>query len=156
MYFNKYRKSKKGFILVYTLLITSICFITSLGCFKMELLKRDNNINFKKEINKLDLVQRDREYLLTDLDSYIYANLQDINCENIKNLFLNQSEKHFYFESSYIKYLNNMNSFYLCFYFNGSFYREELYKYNVSDGNVFYIPTEYSYKQGVLENWIEY
>jgi len=137
---------------VYTLLITSICIITTLACFKMQILKRDNNIRLKKDINKLDLVQKYREYLLTDMDCFIYSNLQDISLDNIKKLFLNQGEKQIYYENSYIRYFKNKDAFYLCFYCNGRFYKEELYKYNVSDGNVSYITIGYSYKQGALEN----
>lgn len=150
MHLYKYRKSKNGFILVYTLLIASICIVSALACFKLQILIRDNNIKRGKDFSKIDIVQRDREYLLTDIDSYIYSNLSGISCSNIKALMLIYGEKKKYYGNSYIKYLAGKDAFYLCFYINGRFYREELYKYSVMDENVIYIPVEYSYKEGVV------
>jgi len=131
-------------------LITSICIISALGCFKLQILKRENNIRVGKGLSRTDVVQRDREYLITGMDKYIYSNLNDISSENIKNLLNSYEKQKNYYGSSYIIYITEKDAFYLCFYSNGRFYREELYKYNVAEGKVFYVPVGYSYKEGVL------
>ena len=150
MYLSKYRKSKNGFILVYTLLIAGICTTSALGGLKLQISIRDNNIKKIKELKKEDVVQRDREYLLTYIDSYINKNLSDISCSTIKVFMLTYGEQKFFYGNSYIKYIQEKDAFYLCIYKDGTFCREELYKYSVVAEKIRYIPVAHSYKEGVV------
>lgn len=149
MYFTTIIRSKKGFILVYTLMIASLCITAALGAFKMGCLKRNNNINFANKIEKEDYIQRDREYLLTDIDSFIYCNAASINVQCIKELLTKETYKSWQ-DKSYIMYLADKDAFYLCYYVNGNFLMEELYNYTVENGELYYSFLKYSYKQGVL------
>ena len=150
MYLLRYKKSKNGFILVYTILITGICIISALACFKLQILIRDNNINRIKELSKVDMAQRDIEYLLTDIDNYINSNISAISCSKVKALMLLYGEQKKYYGNSYIKYLPQKDTFYLCIYKNGTFCKEELFQYSVIEGKIIYIPVRRSYKEGVV------
>ncbi|MGE5627475.1 MAG: hypothetical protein ACM3X7_05070 [Solirubrobacterales bacterium] len=130
-------------------MIASLCITAALGAFKMECLKRNNNINFVKKIEKTDNIQKDREYLIADMDSFIYSNAANINAECIKELLTKGNHKSWQ-DKSYMVYNKDKDVFYLCYYVNGIFLMEEILNYTIENGEIYYTPLKFSYKQGVL------
>ncbi len=150
MHLYKYGKSREGFILVYTVLITALCITAALGCFRLQCLKRTSNIKLQQDISRVDPVQRDREMLLTEMDNYICSNIDILTNDNIKNYFTINGEHKSFYDQSYIMYIKDKDRFYLCLFKNGSFSREELYNYTGTGENIFYSPLKYSWIQGRL------
>lgn len=118
--------------------------MAALGVFKMQCLKRNNIIYLKNDIGREDTIQRDREYLLAELNNYIISNEK----EDIKELLLKGYT--FSYSSSTITYIPVKDSFYLLFYKDGRFIKEELYKYSIINGSIYYGKMESSFKQGVV------
>jgi len=143
-------KKRRGFVLIYTLLIASLCSATAIACFRLQMLRRDNNISYKKLVQKIDYVQKDREKLLTDIDSIIYSRLTEISCQQISELFHNESSFKVYSGGSSAEYIAVLDAFYLCYYIDGKFNLEELYRYEFRERGVVYIPVAFSYKKGMV------
>jgi len=143
-------KKRRGFVLLYTLLIVSLCSATAIACFRLQMMKRDNNISYKKLVQKIDYVQRDREILLTDIDSFIYSRLTEISCQQISELFRSESSFKVYFGGSSAEYIAVLDAFYICYFIDGKFSMEELYRYEFSERGVVYTPIAFSYKKGMV------
>ncbi|MBP1743588.1 MAG: hypothetical protein H6Q58_566 [Firmicutes bacterium] len=141
---------RRGFVLVYTILIASLCCAAAVACFRLEILSRDNNIAWLKLMQKTDFVQKDREYLLTDIDAFITSGTREPGCEDIRELFLNESGFRSCSGESSAVYLAAKDAFYLCYYSGGKFVMEELYRYSCGEKGVVYIPAEFSYKKGIV------
>lgn len=137
-------------MLIYTLLIASLCSAAAISCFRLQMMRRDNNISYKKLVQKIDYVQKDREKLLTDIDSFIYSRLTQISCQQISELFHNESSFKVYCGGSSAEYIAALDAFYLCYYNNGKFNLEELYRYDFSERGVVYTPVAFSYKKGMV------
>jgi len=113
-------------------------------------MKRDNNISYKKLVQKMDYVQRDRENLLTEIDGLIYLRLTELSRQQISELFHNESSFKVYCGGSSAEYIAVLDAFYLCYYIDGKFSLEELYRYDFSERGVVYIPVAFSYKKGMV------
>lgn len=150
MYNAKNRKSN-GFVMLYTIIIGSICAISALTCFNMQVLKRDSNISLSCAVEKQDLTQRDREYLLTNLNEYIESNCsKPFDEETIKLLFAEQEDFMVSYESSSLEYSEIKDAFYISYYYDGKFYKEELCGYKTTENSVEFYISGFSYKKGVL------
>jgi hypothetical protein len=144
-------EKRRGFVLVYTILIASLCSAAALACFRLQILRRDNNISYIKQVQRIDYVQRDRENLLTDIDSFIYSRLTEMSCQQIKELFRNESLFKIYCGGSSAEYIAVLDAFYLCYYIDGKFSLEELYRYDFGEKGVVYTPVAFSYKKGTVK-----
>lgn len=148
----RFRKSKsKGYTLIYVLIINSLCLSIVFGCYKMEFLKRENSIKMKKNILKVDKLQKYREYLLTELDENIYGNVNNITEEEIKNYLSSADGFSLIYDQCCIKYVKDKNYFLVQYYINNKFYKEEFYQYKVNDSSIIYGCIDYSYTKGVLK-----
>lgn len=145
------RESKrKGFTLIYVLFIGSVCIFISIICFKISFLQRSNTLKMKEYCCKVEPVQKTREYMLTDLNSLIYKNCTNMNDDSVKKYLSSISGNIVNYGYSHLKYNNTTNSFILVYYLGKKFYKEELYKYNIKNGNVFFNCLDYSFKEGEL------
>jgi hypothetical protein len=149
MHHSKSEK-RKGFVLVYTLLITALCSAAAVACFRLQMLRRDNNISYIKMVQRIDYIQRDREILLTGIDSFIYSRLTEISCQQIRELLRNESSFKVYCGGSSAEYNEVLDAFYLCYYSGGKFSLEELYRYDLGERGVVYTPVKFSYKKGAV------
>jgi len=149
MYNAKYKKNS-GFVLIYTVLIASLCALSALACFNMQVMKRDANIKSSRLLQKEDYVQRDREYLLTALDSYIDINFYESGSEDIRGFFTNLYGFQIVYGNSTLVYYDAKDSFYLCYNVEGKFYREELIGHVVASEGIEFFVSEFSYRKGAL------
>src|SRR5659263_319273 len=86
MYKNK--KVKKGYILLYVLLIGTICIIMLLYCVNLEASELKNLNSIKNFKIKAELYVENKEFLLTDLTSNIYTKFgASSDKEGIKNYY---------------------------------------------------------------------
>lgn len=147
----RFRKGKnKGYILIYVLIISSLCLSIVFGCYKMEFLRRENSIKMKKNALKVDKTQKCKEYLLTELDEYIYENVNNVTEEDIKNYFSAVNGFSLTYEQCCVKYNKDKNYFLVEYYINNKFYKEEFYQYKVNGTSIIYGCIDYSYAKGVL------
>lgn len=136
--YNAICGKRRGFVLVYTLLIAALCSSAAIACFRLQILSRDNNIASLKLMQRNDSVQRDREYLLTAADDFIHAGITEPGgFQAISG------------ESS-AEYLPDKDAFYLCYRSGGKFVMEELYRYSSGEKGIIYFPAAFSYKQGTV------
>ena len=141
-------RKRRGFVLVYTLLIASLCSAAAIACFRLQIQSRDNNVASLKLLQRTNIVQRDREYLLTAANDFIYEGNSEPGCAEIRELF--QSGNGFKASSgeSNAEYIPAKDALYLCYYRGGKFVMEELYRYSTGEKGVVYIPAAFSYKKG--------
>lgn len=151
MFRTRERKSKKGFILVYVLFACSLCFLIVLGVYKMEVLIRNNDLKLQQNTMKVDIIQKPREFLLTQLDENIYESVSYISEEGVKEFFNTTTSTAIKYDDNLIKYINDSNCFLAEYYINHKFYKEELYEYKIINGSIFYGCIDYSYKKGGIK-----
>lgn len=151
MFSIRKKKNRSGFILVYVLFIGSICLSIAASCYKTEYLIRKNSLNFQKYSLKVNGIQKQKEYLLTQLDQYIYKNINDITEDEIKKYFQDAQSFSLSYEQCYVTYFNSRNCFLLVYYLNNKFYKEELYEYKVVGDSVNYGCIDYSFKKGDIK-----
>jgi hypothetical protein len=144
------RGKRRGFVLVYTLLIASLCSAAAIACFRLQIQSRDNNVASAKLMQRTDSVQRDREYLLTAVDDYIYAGMSEQGCAEIRELFQSGNGFKALSGESTAEYILAKDALYLCYYRGGKFVMEELYRYSSGEKGVVYIPAAFSYKKGIV------
>ncbi len=144
------RGKRRGFVLVYTLLIASLCSAAALASFRLQIQSRDNNVASVKNMQRTDSVQRDREYLLTAADDFIYAGTAEQGSEEIRELLQSGSGFKTSYGGSTAEYLPAKDAFYLSYYSGGKFVMEELYRYSSGEKGVVYSPAGFSFKKGTM------
>lgn len=117
----------------------------------MEFLIKENSIKLQKNILKVDKSQKSKEYLLTELDEYIYVNVKDITEEDIKKFFSSLNDFTLIYEESCIKYNKEKDCFLIQYSINHKFYKEEFYEYKVNDAFITYGCIDYSFREGELK-----
>ncbi|MHC1721127.1 MAG: hypothetical protein AB9844_10770 [Clostridiaceae bacterium] len=148
--YNVKHKKNCGFILIYTVIIASLCAAAALACFNMQVMKRDGNIKSYGLLHKQDYVQRDREYLLTDLDNFIDLNFIDSGSTEGMVFFANLNDFQIVFGNSTLEYYDTKDSFYICYYIDGKFFMEELCRYVFTNEGIELFISEFSYRKGEL------
>ncbi|NFN87393.1 hypothetical protein FDF31_11310 [Clostridium sporogenes] len=145
--FNK-KGIKKGYILLYALLMGGLCMFSSLFILKMENIKWQNSDKELKSLSKINSVQKNREYILSYIDKFFYENIDNINSDNI-NEFIRSLDNNFKFTFN-----NNLAYFYngdliIDYYKNKIFYKQEKYKISTKDSNISYKREYVSYERKV-------
>ena len=127
---------KKGYILLYVLLVGALCTLMILYIFRIQL----ENLRTAESVNSTVLINEpldeDKEFLFTYLNNYIISNLSEkgINEDNIKNLLspIYISFKINY-KDSYASYDNTNNTFKIEYPIDDYSHREDTYNYSVID-----------------------
>lgn len=133
--------------------IASLCIFIALNCFKLEVLKRQNNLSMERNVLKVECNQKIKEYMLTELDELLYKNVTSITDEGIRS-YLNSmgdytTENHIVeYDNSYIKYKKEKDYFVVMYYVNSEFYKKEFYKCKVENNLIFYNCIGYSFDKG--------
>lgn len=150
MYGNK--KIRKGFILVYTLLITSFCLIIAVYIFTLQV-KISKNVNsYKNYVLKEQDHDKYKEYLFTEFSEQVLKNINKLEREEIKS-YLNRSS--FLYKSddnkAKIKYNSITDNIEFTTYYETNYIRIDRYSYNASDGKLKLIYMDTSYSEGKVE-----
>ncbi|MGO5064861.1 MULTISPECIES: hypothetical protein [unclassified Clostridium] len=145
--FNK-KRIKKGYILLYALLMGGLCMFSSLFILKMENIKWQNSGKELKSLSKINRVQKDREYILSYIDKFFYENIENISSDNI-NEFIRSLDNNFKFTfNNTLAYFYN-GDLIIDYYKNKIFYKQEKYKISTKDANIFYKREYVSYERKV-------
>jgi|GEM_PF-2840595 len=132
MFWNKFRLVKKGYALVYTLLLCSICIVIVLLIFNLEMKVTRNTLSYKNYILKEREYEDNREILFTKLYKNINTNVTELNLDNLKNYFSNCN---IYFRTddnrACIKYDISTNKIVYESIYETNYYRKDLYDYKI-------------------------
>lgn len=142
---------KNGFILIYTLLICSLCILIAVYFFSMEFKKMENIISYKKSITKDNKLDEYKEHLFTILYQNMPAEIRNSSTDNVKNYF-QQNNTIYNYDNSYskIKYDAARNKIILQSYYDEYYHRDDLYDYKVLGGKLKFIYIQTLYVEGRL------
>jgi hypothetical protein len=104
-------QTKKGFILVYTILVGIICLIMMMYIFEIQVAKMQYSISTKKHILKEDYYQKNKEYLMTLFSSFIDANNEQLKVAGVAGYFYNFKSNIVMYGKSKVIYTNKTSEF---------------------------------------------
>lgn len=144
---KRYRDEyKKGFIMMYTLIIGMIMLVLAACIFSLQAYEMKYTISLKKHLLSEDKYERYKAYNLTKLNDFIYNNIGAVTEENIKGYFYNTPNKTIVvFEDTEVLYNSDSQCFEIIMPYEEHYFRKDIYKFEVEDGKVEYIyyNTEY-------------
>ena len=149
-------QTKKGFILIYTILIGIICLAIMMSIFDIYMAEVKYSISAKRYIlnedsikktdaNKIeDTYQKDKEYLMTLFLSCIDANSIEIKAKEINKFFPNSTSSIVTYGKAKVTHPNSTNEFIFTTPFELSRNREDYYNLAIIDGSfeMVFIKTE--------------
>lgn len=104
-------QTKKGFIMVYTVLVGLICIIIMMYIFDIKMSEFEYSSSNKTYILKEDNYQKYREYLMTLFYTYIAENNDDIKTSGIEKFFYNSIGNIVTYEIAKVRYSNTTQEF---------------------------------------------
>jgi hypothetical protein len=104
-------QTKKGFIMVYTVLVGLICIIIMMYIFDIQMSEVEYSRSNKTYILKEDNYQRYSEYLMTLFYTYIVENDDDIRTSGIDTFFYNSIGSIVTYELAKVRYSNITQEF---------------------------------------------
>lgn len=143
-------QTKRGFVLVYTILVGLICLIIMMYIFDIQVEEVKYSISAKKYILKEDNYQRNKEYLLTLFSSFIDTNNEQIKREGINGFFYNFKGNIVEYGEAMVSYSNNTNEFIFQTPDEYRTTRNDYFKLEVLGERVqmIFVKTDYTYKVG--------
>ena len=153
MFWSGSYEVKKGFVIVYTLIFGMVCLFIVLLCFNLYIYE-SNNIDFLQNIDlKENNMEKDREYLLTDLSDTIKTNISDITNDNVRNYFTAyKSNFKIIFNNSCVVYDYKDNEFVLVSKYDNVFVKQEYYGYTIMSGKIKFTYLRFSIVEGGIED----
>ena len=104
-------QTKKGFILIYTILLGMICLTIMMYIFDVQLSEVKYSSSNKVYVIKEDKYQKDREYLMTLFFKYIDVNKSQIDVKKINIAFPEDVSNIVEYGGSKVSYDNSENKF---------------------------------------------
>ncbi|MGH4120040.1 hypothetical protein [Clostridium sp.] len=104
-------QTKKGFIMVYTVLVGLICIIIMMYIFDIQMWEGEYSKSNKTYILKADNYQRYNEYLMTLFYTYIGENYDDIKASRIEKFFYDSIGSIVTYELAKVRYSNITEEF---------------------------------------------
>ena len=149
MYKYYKRRVNKGYVLIYVLLVGSLCLLSSIFVFQMQMEKKSSLVLYKDEVTSSNKLQESRENLLTGIDNLVIANVINKNIASI-HTYLSALPLSFkiYYQNSYISYDNQTDKLYIDYYINGYYYKTEYYNYYMDSLVLKYKCCDISYVKG--------
>ncbi|MCY6483742.1 hypothetical protein OW763_05185 [Clostridium aestuarii] len=90
--------------MIFTLLVLSLLVIAMLYVFKIEIIKKQDNVNLIKYGLNRDIYENDREHLKYKLSVHIKKNQESLNEEIIKKILSGIDNKDIIYNKSFVKY----------------------------------------------------
>jgi len=141
---NKFKKCKRGFVLIYVLIIGLICMFISIAGYHMETLVKSDVFYEYGSTFRIEGIQKQRETLITRLNSYIVEKIDYDDDKDIREHMLGIEDFRIYYGSSYVYYDRDNDVFKLEYIIDNKLYKEEIYEYAVEDGQIKYGCVDYS------------
>ena len=126
-------QTKKGFILVYTLLVGILCLIIMMYIFDIQMSQIKYSTTNKRYLLKDDNYQRDKEYLMTLFSTYIDTNKVEIKRLKITNFFHDITGSVVSYQAAKVTYNNITNEFIFATPYDINAYRNDYYKLETFD-----------------------
>jgi hypothetical protein len=137
MYRNKTGKLKKGYVLLYTLLVGLIIMLILIYSFTLELKKTKNVENYKKYIGSVRKYEEYREYLLTELSQRLKTSADLTSKESLKGyLTANTVIIRVDGNKGALRYNSGLDTFCVDSYIDNYSYKREIYDYDVINNNI--------------------
>jgi len=141
-------KKQKGYILLYTLILSFLCMLIVMLGFKLIIDEKESLYYFEKYVLKEKSEKKYIEYSLATINTTITSHVTPISKETIKNYFtINSQNPIVRYEKSYIKYNLVNDSFILTYEYKQGFLKRNEYDYDVING-----VTIFTYKNSVYES----
>jgi hypothetical protein len=138
-------QTKKGFILVYTILVGIICLIMMMYIFDIQVGEMKYSISAKKYILKEDYYQKNKEYLITLFSEVIDVNSDQIKKEGVSGFFHNFESNIVMYEESKVRYSNITSEFIFTTPFEDRINRNDYFKLEPSGDSFKIIFTRTNY-----------
>jgi hypothetical protein len=148
MYRNKLRTVKKGFIMIYTLIIGLLCLLVALYCLEFHYSNKTNATLFEKNLCKTPILYNSKEYLLTKLKTLIVEKTSDFTEGGIKVFFQSNAIENITYNHCYLKYDSINNCIIMFSYVDEYFHREDYYDCKVIDSNINFVYKCTIFKEG--------
>ena len=141
-------RTKKGFIMIYTMLIGIICLIIMMYIFDIQRSEMKYSTSSKKYMLKEDNYQRYKEYLMTLFYTCINENYQQIKKLGINDFFYNFKNDIVKYEAAKVTYSNKTNEFIFTTPYEYRSKRNDYFKLEVIDESfqLIFIKTDYTNK----------
>jgi hypothetical protein len=104
-------QTKKGFIMVYTVLVGLICIVIMMYIFDIQMAEVEYSMSNKTYVLKEDDYQRRSEYLMTLFYTYILENDEGIKTSGIDEFFYSSIGDIVTYETAMVSYLNSTQEF---------------------------------------------
>lgn len=126
-------QTKKGFILIYTILVGIICLAIMMFIFDINMTEVKYSASSKKYILKEDNYQRDKEYLMTLFYTYINVNKVQIKSEGIDKFFPDSKSSIVEYGKAKVTHPNATNEFVFTTPYEETTNRSDCFKLDVID-----------------------
>ncbi|MBW9151879.1 hypothetical protein [Clostridium estertheticum] len=141
-------QTKKGFILIYTILVGLVCLTIMMYIFDVQLSEVKYSTSNKKHVLKDDSYQRDKEYLMTLFFKYINENKVQIKQEGINKFLFDSLSNTVKYEGANVSHTGLTNEF---IFITSNVKNEKRYDYFILEDNgekfkLIFIKTEYHNK----------
>jgi len=138
---HKVKLTRKGSIIIDTLLIGTLVLTISLYLLKLEFEERKNVKSMENYVTKKDINQENKEYLLTEFTAMLYnkSSEEGLNIikESLKDLMGRRvDELKLWHNNSYIVYNKDKDCIIISSYFDEYYHREDFYDYSVENGRI--------------------
>jgi hypothetical protein len=139
MYKYKHRNMNKGYIIVYILLVCSLCMVLVSYSFHMEISKSKNLRSYKDFIVKARKIEEYKEHLFTYLHKEINLSITSPTSENVREyLTVYLPEIRFDGDKACIRYDSITDRIFLETYTDAYNYRRDIYEYKVVSNEIKY------------------
>ena len=141
MFCHKTKLTRKGSIIIDTLLIGTLVLTISLYLLKLEFEERKNVKSMENYVTKKDVNHENKEYLLTEFTDMLYnkSSEEGLNIikESLKDLMSRRvDELKLWHNNSYIVYNKDKDCIIISSYFDEYYHREDFYDYSVENGSI--------------------
>jgi len=120
--------TKKGFIMVYTILVGIICLLIMMYILNIQISEVKYSTSNKKYLLKDNNYQKYSEYLMTLFFTYLSENNENIKKVGINQFFYNIKSDIVKYEKASVSFSNINNEFIFSTPYDGSIKRNDYYK----------------------------
>lgn len=138
-------QTKKGFILIYTILIGAVCLMVMMYIFDIQMEEMRYTTSTKRHVLKEDNYQKYKEYLMTIFFTYIDENYDQIKKTGVNEFFSNSKNEIIKYEKAKVSYSNKTNEFIFTTPYEEKANRNDYFNLEVTSESfqIKYIKTDY-------------
>lgn len=140
MFWGEKRILKKGFVMIYTLILGLIILLISSYIFMLEASKKVYILDSKKNVTEKIYSRETTNYLLSQMNSYILSNTNNVNKSELYKLFSSSPDKNKIGNNDYFIYYSIYeDTFIVSQSYRGNRIKKDTYNYNFIDGKINYM-----------------